>query len=88
MERNPEVELTSIKVIPDGDFVVESSSRNSAAVTIVTDSVVLQPGSKIRPQLGEVDAIRLAERLYGITTGKITELVSYDDRNFKIHVDT
>lgn len=53
-----------------------------------SDDVILKPGTKIRPKVSEDEAIRLAERLYGISTRDITELVSYDDRNFLIHVDT
>lgn len=80
MEKNPEVELTSIKAISESGRVVEPLD--------IADAVILKPGSKIRPQLGVEDAIRLAERLYGITTSKISELEAYDDRNFLIHVDT
>lgn len=50
--------------------------------------VILKPGTKIRPQITEEEAIRLAERLYGISTREISELVSYDDKNFRILVDT
>lgn len=53
-----------------------------------SEQIILKPGSKIRPQINEDEAIRLAERLYGISTRDISELVSYDDRNFLIHVDT
>lgn len=52
-----------------------------------TDQVILKPGTKIRPQISEEEAVRLAERLYGISTRDITELISYDDKNFLIHVD-
>lgn len=48
---------------------------------------ILRPGTKIRPNVTEDDARKLAERLYGITTKEIIELISYDDRNFLIHVD-
>lgn len=48
---------------------------------------ILQPGKKIRPEITESEAIKLAERLYGIVTKDITELNSYDDRNFLIHSD-
>lgn len=56
----------------------------------ITDSeqVILKPGSKIRPQVTEEEAVHLVERLYGISTREISELVSYDDKNFLIHVDT
>lgn len=53
-----------------------------------TDQVMLKPGTKIRPQVSEEEATRLAERLYGISTRDISELLSYDDKNFLIHVDT
>lgn len=53
-----------------------------------TEQEVLKPGRKIRPQISEEEAVRLAERLYGISTRDISELVSYDDKNFLIHADT
>lgn len=87
METNSEVELTGIRQIPENEHVVKSSEKTNTNGDIV-DAVVLKPGTKIRPQIEEEDVVRLAERLYGITTGKIKELVSYDDRNFLIHVDT
>lgn len=86
MEGDLEVELNSIKTISENDHVVETPVKPEANGNI-TDAVLLKPGSKIRPQLEKEDAVRLAERLYGITTSKISELVSYDDRNFLIHVD-
>lgn len=90
MEINPEVELTSIKTLSENGQVVESTNNSESPNNGNTAdaAIILKPGSKIRPQLEEEDAIRLAERLYGITTSKISELVSYDDRNFLIHVDT
>lgn len=48
---------------------------------------ILKPGKKIRPEVTENDAIKLAERLYGIVTKDIYELNAYDDRNFLIHSD-
>lgn len=86
METNSEVELTGIRLIPENEHVEKISEKpnNDDAV----DEVILKPGTKIRPLVEEEDVIRLAERLYGITTSKISELVSYDDRNFLIHVDT
>lgn len=48
---------------------------------------ILQPGKKIKPEISEAEAIKLAERLYGIVTKDISELNSYDDRNFLIHSD-
>lgn len=49
--------------------------------------VIQQPGSKICPQVTDEEAIRLAERLYGISTFDSCELYGYDDKNFKIHSD-
>lgn len=51
------------------------------------EDVILEPGKIIRPEITEEEAIKLAERLYGIVTNDITELNSYDDRNFLIHSD-
>lgn len=48
---------------------------------------ILQPGSKIRPEVDAAEVKRIAERLYGITSKYIGELPSYDDRNFLIHPD-
>lgn len=53
----------------------------------VDEGEILQPGKKIKPDITEVEAIKLAERLYGIVTKDITQLNSYDDRNFLIHSD-
>lgn len=53
----------------------------------VDEGEILQPGKKIKPDITEAEAIKLAERLYGIVTKDITELNSYDDRNFLIHSD-
>lgn len=87
METNSEVELTGIRKIPENEHV-EKTSENANTNGDIVDAVILKPGTKIRPQIEEEDVVRLAERLYGITTSKISELVSYDDRNFLIHVDT
>lgn len=87
METNPAVELISIKAISENDVDLEPPVRAETNDNI-TDTVLLKPGSKICPQLEKEDAIRLAEHLYGITTSKISELLSYDDRNFRIHADT
>lgn len=51
------------------------------------ESVILQPGSKIKPEVDAAEVKRIAERLYGITSKYIGELPSYDDRNFLIHAD-
>lgn len=90
METHSEVELTSIKAISENGDIVESAKVQieTNGKTESNESILLKPGSKIRPQVGLEDAIRLAEHLYGITTSKISELLSYDDRNFLIHVDT
>lgn len=51
------------------------------------DDEILKPGAKIRPEVNSDDARKLAERLYGIVSREISELESYDDRNFLIHAD-
>lgn len=70
--------LTDIKY--EIDSIAEMADNNV--------EVVLKPGIKIRPQITEEEAVRLAERLYGISTREISELASYDDKNFRILVDT
>lgn len=86
MELNPAVELTGIKLIPDDD--IKPQVNNPKPNINENVDLILQPGSKIRPQIDEEEAVRLAERLYGISTKEIQELSSYDDKNFLIHVDT
>lgn len=81
---NSGVELTAFAQLPT-DF------KNETVESVeITDSEqgILKPGSKIKPQVSEEEAIRLAERLYGISTRDISELISYDDKNYLIHVDT
>lgn len=81
---HPEVELTGFaRLSTEITSVVEPKPEISDHTQII-----LNPGSKIKPQVSEEDAVRLAERLYGISTRDISELVSYDDKNFLIHVDT
>lgn len=88
-----EVELVNIKKLDESGNAVEESKvaasaaadAPSTATTVYSD--ILKPGTKIRPVVTEEDAIKLAERLYGITTSEICPLISYDDRNFLIHVD-
>lgn len=87
MEKIPEVELTSIKAISENGQIVGLSERSTTNIHI-TDAITSKPGLKIRPLLKEEDVIRLAERLYGISTSKISQLVSYADQNYLIHVDT
>lgn len=92
-----EVELVNIKKLDESGNSVEelktvAAPTASAAVVEASSapiarSDILKPGTKIRPQVTEEDAIKLAERLYGITTSEICPLISYDDRNFLIHVD-
>lgn len=81
---NSGVKLTGFTILST-DIKYEGDHKNE-----ITDSeqAVLKPGAKIRPQVSEEEAIRLAERLYGISTRDISELVAYDDKNFLIHVDT
>ncbi|XP_031638487.1 hydroxylysine kinase-like [Contarinia nasturtii] len=83
-QNNSGVELTAFaSLTTDVKYNVDPNRE-------ITDSEqgILKPGSKIRPQVSEEEAVRLAERLYGISTRDISELVSYDDKNFLIHVDT
>lgn len=89
MERNNSgVELTAFGQLPtDVKTDVKCETEQKPEITDVAQAV-LKPGTKIRPQVTEEDAIRLAERLYGISTRDISELMSYDDKNFLIHVDT
>ncbi|XP_055712666.1 hydroxylysine kinase [Phlebotomus papatasi] len=51
------------------------------------ESEILKPGTKIKPTISEKEVEKLAERLYGITVLEISELISYDDRNFFIRED-
>lgn len=87
MEHNGSgVELTAfVNLSTDNTNQCENAKKSE-----ITDpeQVMLKPGTKIRPQVSEDEAIRLAERLYGISTRDISELLSYDDKNFLIHVDT
>lgn len=83
-QNNSGVELTAFaQLSTDLKYEIDQNLEITAS-----DEAILKPGSKIRPQISEGEAIRLAERLYGISTRDISELVSYDDQNFKIHVDT
>ena len=45
---------------------------------------MLQPGQLIRPIMTEQTARHLVETLYGFRVTNITELNSYDDRNYKV----
>lgn len=81
---NSGVELTAFAALPTD---LKNEIDRNLEITD-SDQVILKPGSQIRPQVSEEEAIHLAERLYGITTLNISELVSYDDKNFLIHVDT
>lgn len=74
----PPSELKKLKIIEDE--TVQDQDDDEV-------DVILQPGKKIKPEVTESDAIKLAERLYGIVTKDIVELNSYDDRNFLIHSD-
>lgn len=82
-----EVELVKITKIDDAieSGIIPPSSDEPK--TTAEGGHVLKPGTKIRPEITEEEAARLAERLYGITTSEICPLVSYDDRNFLIQVD-
>lgn len=84
---NSGVELTAFAQLPT-DFKYDPDKPDQNTEITDTEQNILKPGSKIKPQIIEEEAIRLAERLYGISTRDISELVSYDDKNFLIHVDT
>lgn len=75
----PPSELKKLKIIEDATVQEEPEDEGS--------DEILQPGKKIKPDVTEAEAIKLAERLYGIVTKDIVELNSYDDRNFLIHSD-
>lgn len=75
----PPSELKKLKIIEDATVQEEPEDEGS--------DEILQPGKKIKPDVAEAEAIKLAERLYGIVTKDIVELNSYDDRNFLIHSD-
>lgn len=62
---------------------IEDETHNKAE----EEDVILKPGSKIRPIVEINDISKLAERLYGIVASEISELISYDDRNFLIKAD-
>lgn len=86
MEKNNSgVELTGFA--PISTDIKYDNDKNSADSSEI-DDVGPTPGSVIAPQATKTDAIRLAQRLYCISTRDISQLFSYDDRNFKIHIDT
>lgn len=87
---NSGVELTAFAQLPTDFKLVETEEKPAEDAQKTTDPEpnILKPGSKIKPKVSEEEAIRLAERLYGISTRDISELVAYDDKNFLIHVDT
>lgn len=80
---NSGVELTAFAQLPTDNKCEVGHKPEISDV----EQVMLKPGSKIRPLVSEDEAIRLAERLYGISTRDISVLLSYDDKNFLIHVD-
>jgi len=46
----------------------------------------LRPGQRIRPAVDCARAARLVESLYGFKVVSVSELDSYDDRNFHVRV--
>jgi hydroxylysine kinase len=51
-------------------------------------TLVLQPGQLIRPRMTSETATALIRRLYGFQpSGDVSELPSYDDRNYYVIVD-
>lgn len=98
MSRDPrEVEMIAIinmEPVPDevikGIEQLETSTTSTLPLddTCEPDDEVQQPGAIIKPDYVDIEAARkLAERLYGIVAKDITELYSYDDRNFLIKPD-
>lgn len=77
----PPSEIKKLKIVED-EAAKEEDVQDDAE-----GDEILQPGTKIKPEITETEVIKLAERLYGIVTKDITELNSYDDRNFLIHSD-
>ena len=49
-------------------------------------STELRPGQRIRPAMDADRAVELVESLYGFTVVSVSELDSYDDRNFHVRV--
>lgn len=49
---------------------------------------ILEPGEIIKPQLTLDEAKDLLQRLYGLTSTKVKEFNSYDDRNFFFKVES
>lgn len=74
----PPSELKKLKIVED-ETPKEQDDND--------EDVILQSGQKIKPEITAEEAVKFAERLYGIVTKDITELNSYDDRNFLIHSD-
>lgn len=77
----PPSELKKLKIVEDETVQEQEDEDDDDA------DEILQPGKKIKPEITEAQALKLAERLYGIVAKDITELNSYDDRNFLIHHD-
>ncbi|CAK1589391.1 unnamed protein product [Parnassius mnemosyne] len=50
-------------------------------------SLVLEPGTVIKPVIDHEEVKLLVERLYGISVLELTELNGYDDKNYKIIED-
>ncbi|KAL9927306.1 hydroxylysine kinase isoform 1-T4 [Glossina fuscipes fuscipes] len=60
---------------------------NKAVIKPPPETVILEPGSNIKPKVTNDDVESLLRRLYGVTIGEITELISYDDRNYFVKED-
>lgn len=85
--------------VPPCPYILRKQENEAMASLKITDETepqedddgdadeILKPGLKIRPDVSADDARKLAERLYGIVSKEISELMSYDDRNFLIHAD-
>ncbi|XP_059613237.1 hydroxylysine kinase [Phlebotomus argentipes] len=67
--------------------ISSADKRQEPSGEAIGESEILKPGTKIKPTISEKEVEKLAERLYGITVLEISELISYDDRNFFINED-
>uniref|UniRef100_A0A1B0G066 Hydroxylysine kinase n=1 Tax=Glossina morsitans morsitans TaxID=37546 RepID=A0A1B0G066_GLOMM len=61
--------------------------KNEEVIEPPPEAVTLEPGSSIKPKVTNDNVESLLRRLYGVTIGEITELISYDDRNYFVKED-
>uniref|UniRef100_A0A1A9UL53 Hydroxylysine kinase n=1 Tax=Glossina austeni TaxID=7395 RepID=A0A1A9UL53_GLOAU len=60
---------------------------NEEVIEPPPEAITLEPGSSIKPKVTNDNVESLLRRLYGVTIGEITELISYDDRNYFVKED-